>query len=235
MSPARRTLGGRELKVLVVDDEDNISFVVKTALSLAGYQTDTVASGRDALVAVRENRYDLVLLDVMLGDLDGFEVCRRMRQENNDTPVLFLTAKDATADRVEGLTIGGDDYVTKPFDIEELIARVGVILRRSGIAMADNVVRCGDIELRDDAHTVLKAGDTVELSPTEFKLLQYLMRNQGKVLSKGQLIDAVWGYEFDTDSTVVETFISSLRKKIDYGDVKYLTTVRGIGYRMERA
>jgi two-component system OmpR family response regulator len=219
-------------RVLVVDDEENIAYVVSAALRLGGFDVTTADNGRRALAAVASERPDLVVLDVMMPDLDGFEVCRRMRQDRIDVPVLFLTARDATDDRLRGLTIGGDDYVTKPFSVEELVARVRVILRRTGTATEAQVVRCGPVELDDDAHVVRRDAVEVALSPTEYKLLRFLMRNQGRALSRGQILDHVWDYDFDGESTVVETFVSSLRRKVDGGPERLIHTVRGVGYRI---
>jgi two-component system, OmpR family, response regulator len=223
-------------RVLVVDDEENIAYVVAAALRLAGYDVVTADNGRAALSAANDATapVDLIVLDVMLPDLDGFEVCRRLRQDRIDVPILFLTARDATEDRLRGLTIGGDDYVTKPFSVEELVARVRVILRRAGTASTSDVLRCADIELDDDAHLVRNAGVEVPLSPTEYKLLRFLLRNQGRVLSRSQILDHVWSYDFDGESTVVETFVSSLRRKVDNGSERLIHTVRGVGYRMSR-
>jgi two-component system, OmpR family, response regulator len=216
-------------RILVVDDEENISYVVSTALRLAGFEVTVAVNGRDALSAAA-TRTDLLVLDVTLPDLDGFEVCRRLRQNGSTAPVIFLTARDATEDRLRGLTIGGDDYVTKPFSVEELVARVRVVLRRVGVGGAESdVVRCGDIEIDDDAHRVMKAGEEVSLSPTEYKLLRFLARNHGRVMSRAQILDHVWDYDFNGESTVVETFMSSLRKKVG-GDL--IHTVRGVGYRL---
>jgi two-component system, OmpR family, response regulator len=219
-------------QILVVDDEENIAFVVSAALKVSGFDVVTADSGRRALAAVKENRPDLVVLDVMLPDLDGFEVCRRFRQDGVDVPVLFLSALDTSDDRLRGLTIGGDDYVTKPFSVEELVARVRVILRRTGVASDSQLMRCGPIELDDDAHTVRRDGANIGLSPTEYKLLRFLLRNQGRVLSRGQILDHVWDYDFDGESTVVETFVSSLRRKVDTGSGRLIHTVRGVGYRI---
>jgi two-component system OmpR family response regulator len=169
----------------------------------------------------------------LLPDLDGFEVCRRMRADGIDTPVVFLTARDATPDRLRGLTIGGDDYLTKPFSIEELVARVQVILRRVGKGRRSRVLAAGDVELDDDAHVVRKGGVEVALSPTEYKLLRFLMRNPGRALSRAQILDHVWDYDFDGESSVVETFVSSLRRKVDGGGPKLIHTVRGLGYRLQ--
>ena len=220
------------LRVLVVDDEENIAYVVSAALRLNGFEVSTADSGRRALAAASECRPDLIVLDVMLPDLDGFEVCRRLRHDGNDVPVLFLTARDGTDDRLRGLTIGGDDYVNKPFSVEELVARVKVILRRTGAATEAAVYRCGQLELDDDAHIVRRDGVAAALSPTEYKLLRFLIRNQGRVLTRGQILDHVWDYDFDGESTVVETFVSSLRRKIDSGPERVIHTVRGVGYRL---
>ena len=219
-------------QILVVDDEENIAFVVSAALKVSGFDVLTADSGRRALAMVKDMRPDLVVLDVMLPDLDGFEVCRRFRQDGVDVPVLFLSARDTSDDRLRGLTIGGDDYVTKPFSVEELVARVRVILRRTGVATDSQLMRCGPIELDDDAHTVRRDGSDVGLSPTEYKLLRFLLRNEGRVLSRGQILDHVWDYNFNGESTVVETFVSSLRRKVDTGPGRLIHTVRGVGYRI---
>jgi len=223
--------------VLVVEDEENVRFVTVAALRQGDYEVHETASGREALRIVADPAVapDLVVLDVMLPDLDGFEVCRRMRADGIDVPVVFLTARDATADRLRGLTIGGDDYLTKPFSIEELVARVQVILRRVGKARRKKVLTAGDVEVDDDAHIVRKAGVEVPLSPTEYKLLRFLMRNPGRALSRAQILDHVWDYDFDGESTVVETFVSSLRRKVDRGTngTKLIHTVRRLGYRLE--
>jgi two-component system, OmpR family, response regulator len=220
-------------KVLVVDDEENLAFVVCTALRLAGFDVVTASTGNEALREVARSRPHLVVLDVMLPDLDGFAVCRRLRAEGDETPIIFLTARDATDDRLRGLTIGGDDYLTKPFSVEELVARARVILRRVGISAADEVLRHADLELDDASHRVVRAGQEVALSPTEYRLLRFLLRNRGRVLARNQILDHVWDYDFDGDSTVVETFISSLRRKLDAtGGPALIHTVRGVGYRL---
>lgn len=223
--------------MLVVEDEENVRFVTVAALRQGDFEVHETASAREALRIVADPAVtpDLVVLDVMLPDLDGFEVCRRMRADGIDIPVVFLTARDATADRLRGLTIGGDDYLTKPFSIEELVARVQVILRRVGKARRKKVLTAGDVEVDDDAHIVRKAGVEVPLSPTEYKLLRFLMRNPGRALSRAQILDHVWDYDFDGESTVVETFVSSLRRKVDRGTngTKLIHTVRGLGYRLE--
>jgi two-component system OmpR family response regulator len=191
----------------------------------------SVANGRDALDAVTEQSPDLVVLDVMLPDLDGFEVCRRMRTAGNQTPVLFLTARDATEDKVRGLTLGGDDYLQKPFSLEELVARATAVLRRVGQSRDERVVlTCGDLVLDDDAHLVTRAGAEVALSPTEYNLLRYLLVNQGRVLSKAQILDHVWQYDFGGDGGVVETYIGYLRRKLDSTGPRLIHTIRGVGY-----
>jgi two-component system OmpR family response regulator len=224
----------RSAKVLVVEDEDNIRYVVVAALRLGGFEVQEASGGRDALQIVRHGPTspDLVVLDVMLPDLDGFEVCRRMRSDGLDIPVIFLTARDATEERLRGLTIGGDDYLTKPFSVEELVARVQVILRRVGKGRRARILSAGDVELDDEAHLVRRAGVLVALSPTEYKLLRYLMRNAGRALSRAQILDHVWDYDFGGESSVVETFISSLRKKVEGDGARLIHTVRGVGYRL---
>jgi two-component system OmpR family response regulator len=181
------------------------------------------------MAAVPEVRPDLILLDVMLPDLDGFEVCRRLRSEGTRTPVLFLTARDSTDDTVRGLTLGGDDYLAKPFSLEELVARIDAVLRRAG-ATRDAVLRCADLEVDDDAHRVRRAGVEVSLSPTEYNLLHYLLVNQGRALSRSQILDHVWHYDFGGDSGVVETYIGYLRRKVDTVEPKLIHTIRGVGY-----
>lgn len=220
-------------KVLVVDDEENLAFVVASAFRLSGFEVVTAATGNDALRAVARQHPHLLVLDVMLPDLDGFDVCRRLRAEGVDTPVIFLTARDATDDRLRGLTIGGDDYLTKPFSVEELVARARVILRRVGVSAEADVLRFADLELDDASHRVLRAGREIALSPTEYKLLRFLLRHRGRVLARNQILDHVWDYDFDGESTVVETFVSSLRRKLDAGGGPPLIhTVRGVGYRL---
>lgn len=217
-------------KVLVVDDEENISFLVASALRVAGMEVEVASAGRPALQAVERYRPDVLVLDVMLPDLDGFEILRLLRQRGRQMPVLFLTAKTDTADRVRGLTSGGDDYITKPFALEELVARVQVALRRVGAAASDARLEVADLVLDDDAHLVLRAGEPVQLTPTEYKLCRLLMTNAGRVMSRAQILDHVWDYDFDGESAIVETFISSLRKKIDHVEPRLIETVRGVGY-----
>jgi two-component system OmpR family response regulator len=221
-----------DITVLVVEDEINIAFVVASALRLAGFSVVEAVTGRDALHLAAQHTVDLVVLDVMLPDLDGFEVCQRLRSAGFEFPIVFLTARDATQDRVRGLTIGGDDYLTKPFSVEELVARVRAILRRAGKSTGGSVYQCGDINMDDAAHQVTRAGEVVELSPTEYKLLRFLLRNSGRVMTKSQILDHVWDYDFVGESTVVETFVSTLRKKVDQHEPRLIQTVRGIGYRM---
>jgi two-component system OmpR family response regulator len=218
-------------RLLLVDDEDNLRSMLEAALCHLGFEVCPVASGRDALAALPEYRPDLVVLDVTMPDLDGFEVCRRLRADGFRTPVLFLTARDGTEDKVRGLTLGGDDYLVKPFSLEELVARVNAILRRAGMTRSDdNVLRCADLELDDDAHRVRRGGREVALSPTEYNLLRYLLVNQGRVLSKLQILDHVWHYDFGGEGGVVETYIGYLRRKVDTTDPRLIRTIRGVGY-----
>ena len=221
-----------EPNVLVVEDEENVAYVVALALRHSGFGVRVVGTGTEALQLSSSNPMpDIVVLDVMLPDLDGFEVCRRMRADKNDLPVLFLTARDAPADRLHGLTIGGDDYLTKPFGVDELVARVKVILRRVGRSPTTQLIECGDLALDDDAHTVRRGDRELVLSPTEYKMLRYLMRNAGLVVSKAQILDHVWHYDFIGESTVVETHLSTLRKKLGSDGRELIQTVRGYGYR----
>jgi len=218
-------------RLLLVDDEDNLRSMLDAALRHNGFEITAVATGRAALDAVAASEPDLVLLDVMLPDLDGFEVCRRLRTAGSRTPVLFLTARDGTEDKVRGLTLGGDDYLVKPFSLEELVARVQAILRRAGLAREEQaVLRCADLEMHDEAHRVTRAGVDVALSPTEYSLLRYLLLNQGRVLSKPQILDRVWHYDFGGDGGVVETYIGYLRRKLDNVEPRLIHTIRGVGY-----
>ena len=218
-------------RLLIVDDEENLRSMLAAALRHHGFEVSSATTGREALDAVAEQAPDLVVLDVMLPDLDGFEVCRRMRADGDHTPVLFLTARDATEDKVRGLTMGGDDYLQKPFSLEELVARTTAVLRRAGMAReARNILACGDLEMDDDAHRVTRAGTEVSLSPTEYNLLRYLLLNQNRVVSKAQILDHVWHYDFDGDAGVVETYIGYLRRKLEAGQPKMITTLRGVGY-----
>ena len=219
-------------KVLVVDDEPSITDAVATALRYEGFETMEVGAGRAAELAIDEFRPDLIVLDVMLPDLDGFEVARRLRSGENRTPVVFLTARDATLDKVTGLTIGGDDYVTKPFSLEEVIARIRAVLRRSiGDGRPPSPrLRVADLELDEESHEVWRGGERVQLSPTEFKLLRYLMTNAGRVLSREQILDYVWNYDFQGDSRIVESYVSYLRRKVDSGEPRLIHTIRSVGY-----
>ena len=218
------------MRVLVVDDESYITDLVGTALRYEGFQVEEASGGRAAMASATQFRPDLVILDVMLPDLDGFEVTRRLRSEGFRSPVLFLTAKDATEDKVVGLTIGGDDYLTKPFALDELIARVRAILRRTGAGNGDESLRFADLVMDEDTHEVWRGGEPVDLSRTEFNLLRYLLLNPRRVLSKAQILDHVWNYDFGGDANVVETYISYLRKKIDHLDPPLIHTIRGVGY-----
>lgn len=219
--------------LLVVDDEENLRSMLCAALQHHGFEITAATNGREALTAVADASPDLIVLDVMMPELDGFEVCRRLRQDNDHTPILFLTARDSTEDKVRGLTLGGDDYLEKPFSLDELVARVTAVLRRTGAAKDEsNVIELEDLSLDDDAHIVLKAGDSVHLSPTEYKLLRFLLVNQGRVMSKAQILDHVWEYDFDGEGGVVETYIGYLRRKVDTTEPKLIHTIRGAGYTM---
>ena len=224
--------GAEPARVLVVDDEESITQLVSTVLRYEGFAVETAADGRAAVKAAKTFRPDLVVLDVMLPDLDGFEVYRRLEGSSARLPVLFLTARDSTEDRVHGLTLGADDYMGKPFSLEELVARVRAVLRRTRASADDSpVVRYADLMLDEDAREVRRAERVIELTPTEYNLLHYLLVNAGRVLSKAQILDHVWRYDFGGDSSVVETYISYLRKKIDRsGEVALIQTVRGFGY-----
>ena len=217
-------------RLLLVDDEENLRSMLEAALRHLGFDVQSAATGREALAAVAADQPAVIVLDVMLPDLDGFEVCRRLRTEGTRTPVLFLTARDGTEDKVRGLTLGGDDYLVKPFSLEELVARVQAVLRRSGLAQPDVRLRCADLDMDDDAHRVLRAGTEVQLSPTEYNLLRYLLINQGRVLSKPQILDHVWQYDFGGDGGVVETYIGYLRRKVDNVEPRLIHTIRGVGY-----
>ena len=223
--------GPQRTQLLLVDDEDNLRSMLDAALRHNGFDVHPVASGRAALDAVAGVKPDLIVLDVMLPDLDGFDVCKRLRSDGVRTPVLFLTARDAIEDRVRGLTLGGDDYLVKPFSLDELVARVHALLRRAG-ALLDATLRCGDVEMDDDAHRVTKAGADVPLSPTEYNLLRFLLQNKERAMSKAQILDHVWEYDFGGDGGVVETYIGYLRRKLDDRDPKLIHTIRGVGYSM---
>ncbi|GIJ09488.1 response regulator transcription factor [Micromonospora andamanensis] len=229
---------GEPVRVLVVDDEPTLTDLLSMALRYEGWQVRTAGDGMAAVRAARQFRPDAVVLDVMLPDLDGFQVLRKLRADNDTVPVLFLTARDAVEERVAGLTVGGDDYVTKPFSLEEVIARLRALLRRSGFAVAtrpDAVLTVGDLTLDEDSHEVRRDGRLITLTATEFELLRYLMRNPRRVLSKAQILDRVWNYDFGGQANVVELYISYLRKKIDAGHQPMIHTLRGAGYLLKPA
>jgi two-component system OmpR family response regulator len=222
-------------RILVVDDENSISELIATSLKFVGFDVRTAASGAQALQIAEEFKPHALILDVMLPDQNGFEVCRQLRNEGHNVGVLFLTAKDSTEDKIAGLTIGGDDYMTKPFSLEELVARLRALLRRTGATQVipdDEKIRFADLELDEATHEVRRAGNLIDLSPTEFLLLRYLMINADRVVSKSQILDRVWQYDFRGDMGIVETYVSYLRKKIDIYDPALIHTVRGVGYRL---
>jgi two-component system OmpR family response regulator len=218
-------------RILVVDDEPNIADLLSAALSFEGYQVGVASTGAEAIEQVRAFRPNLVMLDVMLPDFDGTEVCRRLRNQGEQMPIVFLTARDATQEKVEGLSMG-DDYVTKPFSIEELMARVGAILRRAGeMAAADTAtMQFADLTMNVDTHEVWRDDQAIDLTATEFNLLRYLLENARRVISKSELLDNVWGFDFRGDPNIVETYISYLRKKIDDREPPLIHTIRRVGY-----
>jgi two-component system OmpR family response regulator len=222
--------GAPTQRVLVVDDEQNIADLVATALRYEGFDVVTAADGRGALDAVRRHAPALVVLDVMLPDIDGFAVQQRLRSDGRQVPVLFLTARDRVEDKVRGLTLGGDDYLTKPFSIEELVARVRAILRRTSPEGQSTRIAYADLELDEETRDVRRAGRRIDLSPTEYTLLRYLLLNARRIVSKTQILDHVWQYDFGGDGRIVETYISYLRKKIDAGHEPLIHTIRGVGY-----
>jgi two-component system OmpR family response regulator len=228
---------GEPVRVLVVDDEATLTDLLSMALRYEGWQVRSAANGMTAVRVAKEFEPDAVVLDIMLPDLDGLEVLRRLRGVRPDVPVLFLTARDAVEDRVAGLTAGGDDYVTKPFSLEEVVARLRALMRRAGVGTTrdDAVLVVGDLSLDEDSHEVRRAGDLVSLTATEFELLRYLMRNPRRVLSKAQILDRVWNYDFGGQANVVELYISYLRKKIDAGRPPMIHTLRGAGYVLKPA
>ena len=222
-------------RILVVDDETSISDLISTSLRFVGFEVRTAATGSQALAVAEEFKPHAIVLDVMLPDQDGFEVCRQIRNEGVNVGVLFLTAKDGMEDKVAGLTIGGDDYMTKPFSLEELVARLRALLRRTGVIEIDQdeeKIRFADLELDEATHEVHRAGNLLDLSPTEFLLTRYLLINADRVVSKSQILDHVWEYDFRGDAGIVETYISYLRKKIDIYEPPLIHTVRGVGYRL---
>jgi two-component system OmpR family response regulator len=240
MTPGAGSLGAAG-RLLVVDDEANIRALLSATLGLTGFDVRVAGGGREALAAAAEFEPDLVVLDVMLPDLDGFEVAQRLRATDQPVPVLFLTARDAVDDRISGLAVGGDDYVTKPFSLEEVVLRIRAILRRSATAKTAStgrprrVLRYADLQLDEEAHEVRRAGKLVDLSPTEFNLLRYLLSNAGRVVSKAQILERVWHYDFGGDGRIVESYVYYLRRKIDKSGPPLLHTVRGVGYALRVA
>lgn len=228
---------GQPVTVLVVDDEPVLAEMVSMALRYEGWNIATAGDGSSAIAAARAERPDVVVLDVMLPDMSGLDVLHRLRQENPGLPVLLLTAKDAVEDRIAGLTAGGDDYVTKPFSIEEVVLRLRALLRRTGVTTVDSGAQLvvGDLVLDEDSHEVTRAGEAISLTSTEFELLRFMMRNAKRVLSKAQILDRVWSYDFGGRSNIVELYISYLRKKIDNGREPMIHTLRGAGYVLKPA
>jgi two-component system, OmpR family, response regulator len=220
------------LKILVVDDEPNIRDLLSASLRFAGHQVATSANGTDAIQKIIDQQPDIVLLDVMLPDVSGFGVTKKIRSLGIETPILFLTARDDTEDKVTGLTVGGDDYVTKPFSLDEIMARIAAIMRRTGKdQIAGSVIRVGELEINEDAHEVSVNGTPVDLSPTEYQLLRYLAQNPNRVLTKAQILDHVWEYDFNGEMGIVESYVSYLRKKIDpLSKEPLIVTKRGVGY-----
>ncbi|MEA2230817.1 MAG: two-component system, OmpR family, response regulator [Solirubrobacteraceae bacterium] len=218
-------------RILVVDDEPNIADVVSMALRFQGFAVQTAGTGRDALAAVRSFDPHLLVLDIMLPDMEGFDVAERLGAQRAQLPIIFLTARDSTQDKIRGLTTGGDDYVTKPFSLEELVARIRAILRRTGVqAPTSSRLTFEDLELEEDTRDVTRAGQPIKLTATEYRLLRYLLLNPRRVLTRAQLLDHVWEYDFDGDSRILETYVSYLRKKIDPHGPSLIQTVRGVGY-----
>jgi len=229
---------GSMVRVLVVDDEQSLTELLRMALRYEGWDVRTASDGLSAVRIAREFRPDAIVLDIMLPDIDGLEVLQRVRADGTETPVLFLTAKDSLDDRIAGLTAGGDDYVTKPFSLEEVVARLRGLIRRSTLTLAqakDPVLTVGDLTLDEDSYEVARGGTPIELTATEFELLRFLMRNPRRVLSKAQILDRVWSYDFGGRESVVELYISYLRKKIDAGREPMIHTVRGAGYMLKAA
>jgi two-component system OmpR family response regulator len=225
-------MANEPIKVLVVDDEPNIRDLLTTSLRFNGYSVYAVGNGNDAVLAAEKGKPDIILLDVMLPDQSGFAVTKKLRSMGIDVPVLFLTARDETEDKVTGLTVGGDDYVTKPFSLDEIMARISAILRRTQKAeTSDSVIEVGEISMNEDAHDVFVNGELVEFSPTEYKLLRFLMSNANRVLTKSQILDHVWEYDFGGEMGIVESYVSYLRKKLDpLTSEPVIVTKRGVGY-----
>lgn len=220
-------------KLLVVDDEPFLRDAVAASLRFLGFETTTASNGTEALRAARRLPFDLVVLDVLLPDIDGFEIVRRLRQDGSKVPVIFLTARDTTADKVAGLTIGGDDYLTKPFGLDELAARIRTVLRRTRGEPGERVLTFADLTLDQDSYQVRRAGQPIDLSPTEFRLLRYLMLNPGRVLTRAQLLDHVWDYDFGGSDGVVSTYIAYLRRKLAEHGPDLIRTQRGVGYTLQ--
>ena len=236
--PELRRPDGSPLRILAVDDEQMLTDLLAMALRMEGWDVRTASSGLEALQVARDFEPDALVLDIMMPDLDGMSVLRRLRESGNLVPVLFVTAKDAVGDRIAGLTAGGDDYVTKPFSLEEVVARLRGLIRRSTLTLAqakDPVLAVGDLTLDEDSYEVARAGTPIELTATEFELLRFLMRNPRRVLSKAQILDRVWSYDFGGRESVVELYISYLRKKIDTLGPPMIHTVRGVGYLIKAA
>ncbi|MFX0538915.1 response regulator transcription factor [Ornithinimicrobium sp. Y1847] len=231
MNTTQSTPSSPEATLLVVEDETNIRELLTTSLRFAGFSVHAAPDGRSALQLAGEHEIDLAVLDIMLPDMDGFTVTRQLRDRGLDVPIVFLTARDSLDDKVKGLTVGGDDYVTKPFSLEEVVARIRAVLRRTRVVEEDDhVLQVADLELDEDSHEVRRAGKVIEVSPTEFKLLRYLMLNPGRVLSKSQILDHVWDYDFRGEMNIVESYISYLRRKIDVVGEPLIHTKRGVGY-----
>jgi two-component system OmpR family response regulator len=226
-----------EARLLVVEDEPNIRELLATSLRYAGFDVATAANGTEALKVAGDHQPDLCVLDVMLPDMDGFTVTRRLREQGRQLPIVFVTARDSVDDKIKGLTVGGDDYVTKPFSLEEVVARLRALMRRTTVAAdeASSLLVVGDLTMDEDSHEVTRAGDQIHLTATEFELLRYLMRNPRRVLSKAQILDRVWNYDFGGQANVVELYISYLRKKIDVGRSPMIHTMRGVGYVLKPA
>ena len=219
-------------RLLVVEDEPSICELLAASLRYAGFDVLTAAAGNEAVEKAARHRPDLIVLDIMLPDMDGFDVVRRLRSGGAHTPVVFLTARDATDDKIRGLTLGGDDYVTKPFSLEEVIARIRAVLRRTrgdGHEPSPRL-KFADLELDEESHEVWRGGASIQLSPTEFKLLRYFMTNANRVLSKAQILDHVWDYDFRGDTGIVESYVSVLRRKVDTKEPRLIHTLRGVGY-----
>ena len=229
---------GSPIRVVVVDDEDSLTDLLSMALRYEGWDVKIASDGQRAMAITREFRPDVIVLDIMLPDIDGLQVLTRLRADGINTPILFLTAKDSLDDRIVGLTVGGDDYVTKPFSLEELVARLRGLIRRSTLTVSDSddsFLAVGDLTLDEDSYEVQRAGTIIELTATEFELLRYLMRNPRRVLSKSQILDRVWSYDFGGKSSVVELYVSYLRKKVDSLGEPMIHTVRGVGYVLKAA